>query len=291
MPIHKPTPINQKDIEEFVQYHSDFGFEIKIKQIISELGFVPLHGGRYDDPMTQKTREYDFRFTYSRKNHYLHAAVECKNVSEFSPLLVSCLPRSINESYLRIFICTETGRIHSKVKENQSYGLIRKFSSLDWENPSRYQVNEDCGKLVNQISRSKDGILSGRDTEVFDKWSQAIASLVAYSQENRHIQSSEYEYELHVFMPLLIVPDNRLWAVVYDETGNIAVPARQVDQVSIFVGKNYKARDSQEHPELKISHIEFMTTSGFQQFIKSLTDENSLLYDLCSEEIVHSQYP
>jgi hypothetical protein len=285
------TAINQNDIEEFIQSKSDFGFEIKVKQAVSELGIIPLHGGTYDDPTTQKTREYDFRFTYCRDNIYLHAAVECKNISEFSPVLISCLPRSEIESQLRIFICTATKSLKSKVQTNMTYGLAGRFSPFDIENPSRYRVGEACGKAVNQVIKNKDGSFSGRDAEVFDKWSQAISSLITYSQEYRNVKSSEYEYELHVFMPFIVIPDNRLWAVVYDNHGNIEIPVRQVDNIGVFMDKNYNTINYQELPELKISHIEFMTISGLKTFIRTLVDENSYLYELCPKQLIDERFP
>lgn len=286
--IENPSPINQSDIEKFIRDYSDFGFEIQVKQAISGLGIIPLHGGTYEDPTTQKTREYDFRFTYCRDNICLHAAVECKNISEFSPVLISCLPRSEIEANLRIFVCTTKKCIKSKVA-NQVHGLLGKFHPFDIKNPSRYQIDGFCGKSVNQVTK-KGNSFSGKDSEIFDKWSQSISSLITYSQEHRHIRPSGGEYELHAFMPFVVIPDERLWIIAYDNHGNIEIPAKQVNSVSVFMGKSHKSSSSHDLPSLKLSHIEFMTVSGFKSFMRSLVDENSYLNELCPKQLIDEHF-
>ncbi|MBD2110540.1 MULTISPECIES: hypothetical protein [Cyanophyceae] len=285
---NSPRPIDQSDIEEFILSYSDFAFEIQVKQALSGIGIIPLHGGTYEDPTTQKTREYDFRFTYCRDNICLHAAVECKNISEFSPVLVSCLPRSEIESNLRIFICATKKYITSKVT-NQVHGLLGKFHPFDIANPSRYRIDEFCGKSVNQVIRKGDSFL-GKDSEIFDKWSQSISSLIAYSQEHRQIKSFESEYELHIFMPFVVIPDERLWIIAYDNCGDIKIPVRQVNNVSVFMDKKHKSTSSYDLPSLKLSHIEFMTVSGFKSFARSLVDENNYLNELCPKQLIDEHF-
>ena len=285
------NPITKLDIDEFIQSKSDFGFEIKVKQAISELGIVPLHGGTYIDPVTQKTREYDFRFTFTQNCIHLHASVECKNISEYSPVLVSCLPRSKVESKLRFFLGNRRKFLPSTSKRKTNYGLGSLFHPLDYERPPRYPISEPCGKAVNQVSRSKNGKLSGGDADVFDSWSQAVSSIITYSQEPRSIIAPDDEYELHIFMPFVVFPDDRLWFIAYNNFGEIIIPSQKTDNISIYINKFHKSSDPSRLPELVISHIEFMTLTGFKGFIEKINNEQNYLSDLCPTEMVDQRFP
>lgn len=292
-------PISGEDIQEFIDSNSDFGLEIQVKKAISDLGIIPLHGGTYLDPLQDINREYDFRFTYKQGIRTLYIAVECKNISSYSPVLVSCLPRSANESKSQLFVVTKDKMLKSKASTRPGgtrYGLTNIFHPLEIENPKRYPVEQLCGKSVNQVTRKGDGSFSGKDSEIFDRWSQAVSSLIDFSQEPRTI-SIATEYELHAFLPIVVIPDERLWHIGYDSLGNVIQPLDQTDCISVYVDKTFDNFNSKRPVNLRapadvrFSHIEFMTLTGFHNFINTLKSSDTLLKQLCPEEIVNQTFP
>lgn len=292
-------PITKEDIQSFIDSNSDFGLEIQVKKVISELGVTPLHGGAYLDPLQDINREYDFRFTFKQGIRTLYVAVECKNISGYSPVLVSCLPRSANEAQSQFFVVTKDKRLNSKSSKRpggNSYILAGEFHSLDIENSKRYPIEQLCGKSVNQVTRKRDGTLSGKDSEIFDRWSQAISSLIDFSQESRTINLTT-EYELHAFLPIVVIPDERLWRIGYDSVGNIVQPLEQVDCISVYIDKSFGNFNSKRPVNLRaptdvrFSHIEFMTLTGFRDFMSTLQLSDTLLEHFCPEEVVNQKFP
>lgn len=72
--------ISLSDIEEYLKDSSDFGFEIRILKLLSGLGFTAQHGGIYQDPITNKNREFDIRAEKEFAGKKISIAVECKNL-------------------------------------------------------------------------------------------------------------------------------------------------------------------------------------------------------------------
>jgi len=62
----KHAPIVAADLVEFLDSQSDFAFEIRVLNSLIALGFECEHGGTYDDPATNKPREFDIRATRRR---------------------------------------------------------------------------------------------------------------------------------------------------------------------------------------------------------------------------------
>ena len=62
----KSDSMTRADLIEYLNGHSDFSFEIETLNALVELGFTCDHAGTYEDPATQKPREYDIRATLRR---------------------------------------------------------------------------------------------------------------------------------------------------------------------------------------------------------------------------------
>ncbi len=93
------TSIDKSSLETYLRTESDFGFEIQVLKKLRELGANCTHGGTYEDPKTNRYREFDIRAHLNSERSNVRLAVECKNIKEFSPLLVSCLPRTRDQSF------------------------------------------------------------------------------------------------------------------------------------------------------------------------------------------------
>jgi hypothetical protein len=89
MAKYKTVPITQADLIEFLNDQSDFSFEIKVLQALIESGFSCEHGGTYNDANINIPRQFDIRATKIFGKYFIRLAVECKNLRENFPLLIS----------------------------------------------------------------------------------------------------------------------------------------------------------------------------------------------------------
>ena len=103
--------IVENDLLEFLNNYSDFSFEVEVLRLLVSCGFECEHGGSYKDPVTNKTREFDIRATIIYGTQFfLRLAVECKNLRENFPLLVSCIPRKPEEAFHEICVSVKSDK-------------------------------------------------------------------------------------------------------------------------------------------------------------------------------------
>lgn len=96
--------IREADFEEYLKTSSDFAFELTVLKSLVDQGFECEHGGSYRDPITKKIRQFDIRASTSRDQLRVSLAVECKNLHDNYPLLVSCVPRRESESFHEVIV-------------------------------------------------------------------------------------------------------------------------------------------------------------------------------------------
>ena len=90
--------------------------------------------------------------------------VECKSLKPSFPLVVLQIPRTDKEDYIEIVVHRELFSSNSYTVRNARVG------------GSSYQYGSPVGKAMTQVGRSNGNLTGGRDTEVFDRWSQAVSS-------------------------------------------------------------------------------------------------------------------
>ena len=89
-----PDPINQTDIEEYLNDYADFSFELRVLKELVDLKLQCQHGGTYDDPITGKSREFDssslssVTFTHKRPFHTAVLFLASGAAQEISGLLI-----------------------------------------------------------------------------------------------------------------------------------------------------------------------------------------------------------
>lgn len=91
--------IGAADMLEYLSGYSDFSFELQTLRLARGRGLDCEHGGLYEDPITKKMREFDIRAIAREGVYSVRLAIECKNIRENFPLLVSCVPRHGSESF------------------------------------------------------------------------------------------------------------------------------------------------------------------------------------------------
>src|SRR5207248_1269510 len=97
------------------------------------------------------------------------------------------------------------------------------------------------GKILQDGRRSETQIVSS-DSETYNKWSQAIASAYDLIGSAGHSSIGNDTVNAVVVFPILVVPNNTLWAADYSADGVLVEAPRRVDHCSLFLGKRVVVR-------------------------------------------------
>jgi hypothetical protein len=258
----KTDPIVEADLTEYLETSSDFGFEIKCLKQLTGDGFTCRHGGLYTDPITKKKRQFDIRAMKEFGLSRVFCAVECKNLKDNSPLLISCVPRPRRESFHELIISDiNTPRpfplLDSEGDNIESFSIYREASSL------AYKPDAAVGKECAHVGRLLDNTFSSKDTEIYDAWSQAIHSadgLITLASIPNREKKTNY---VSIVLPILVVPRGTLWQVVFDDDGTMVKYPEQVDRCPFFIDRKY------EPSGVTLLNLEIVTLVG----LKSLCQE------------------
>lgn len=263
-------PITKEDVESYIRNESDFGFELSVLDEIKKHDFIYKHSGSYEDPVLQKTREFDILAKKSIHNNCLFLAVECKNFKRSFPLVIHCTQRTSEESYNEIII----------PNNNQRFNINDPFppaaTVLRLKHPSSiYKVNDRTGKSTEQIGKKenqgKDNSsinFTSNDSEIFDKISQAINS--SYSQI---IEASHQPPGTHnLIFPVLVIPNETLWAVDYSVNVEHEWSVSSANHISYYIGKEWTTKEKVPAQRItyNLSHLEIVTIGYLETFINHL---------------------
>jgi len=266
----RDIPISEADLAEYLATQDDFALELSVYHEARKLGFTATHGGTYEDPVTQKSRQYDVRAFTLGNNCRVDLAIECKSLKPSYPLLLLQIPRSPEESFHDL-ICS--------YERKGPIGLTGEFVSAKTITlrgaESIYLPGDHVAKATAQVGRNERGDLVSGDSEVYEKWSQALAS------SHDLIMSAAYHHETHnaerfltFVLPLLVVPDGTLWAADYGEDGGLLAGPHPVEGALLFVGREYTDRF---HPVTTVSHLHICTRASASKLLHELARDTNLL--------------
>jgi hypothetical protein len=262
-------PITSEDIKDWLDSQSDFSLEMRVLSQLKRLDFYAEHGGTYSDPVTGKPRQFDIRCLKRDGKYAIKLAIECKALTPQFPLVIQRVLRTEQESYHEVFFAHEPqGNIPGIFDDSDV--LRTKFPS------SLYPVNEFVGKSSTQIGKkdSKKGKqLFAKDSEIYDKWAQAISSmsdLVTESSEQR--EKLELSESLTVILPVLVVSDDSLWCVDYDSSGCRTSEPLHYDDIEFYIGKEI-AGDDKICPSYIASHLKILTLTGFCKYTEMIVND------------------
>lgn len=264
MPKLRENPIGPADLEEYLKSESDFSFELRVLRMLRARGLECEHGGLYEDPVTKKSREFDIRVVARINGYCVRLAIECKNVREYFPLLISCVPRHPDESYHEVAIIAEP---RTTAAPRAQVVRVR-------GNDSCYRPLSAVGKSLVQVGRmaDKEETLYTSEEGIFEKWAQSLASADELVERSYWEKSNT----LATVIPVVVVPDGRLWTVEYNSDGEQSNEPTLTDHCSFFVDKAY-SMEAAFGPTLHISHLELMTTGGLSAFMDdSLSSEEAM---------------
>ena len=109
------------------------------------------------------------------------------------------------------------------------------------------------------------------ESDLYDKWSQALASAVELAEAARdYARNMPKGKALTAILPLVVVPDERLWQVVYEENGSLSGDPAPVTECVLYVGREINLGSSDAPQPFRFSHIHFFTLGGFRKFLSGM---------------------
>ncbi len=266
-------PITASEIQDVVLREDDFGHEMRVGGILKNIhvpqsAFIKArlsrldHGGTYTDPVTSKTRQFDYRCRISKGIEGLHnilLAVECKNLNPELPLVVCGRNRNDKEAYHLVIARDENKHV--------SIAKVDGMSSL-------YEPRGFVGKSLLRLKMKDKRLCSDGDSEIYDKWSQALASSRDLAHEFANANATAERQGYAFLMPMVIVPDNSLWTVSYNDDGTIQDAPKQVDLCDFYVDHKLSA----SFPFV-LTHIQFATLKGLSTMLTQYADGDFYKWD------------
>jgi len=270
-PTPATKPISPSDIRAVVSKEDDFGHEMRVGRIIRGIPAVKAeHGGTYTDTITRKPRQFDYRCSLTKELAHLFLAVECKNITPNVPLVICGADRQDNESFHDLI---ESRNGHFKRRSaiiNGSSSITRRASGAD----SIYPPGHFVGKSIVRIQADKTPMVRTSDSDIYDKWAQAISSAVGLAESACGLAFETRVNKCYAaIVPAVVVPDNLLWIAAYDQNGNISVDPKQVDECELFVAREIEVGGGKGTPlfhRITFSHVHLFALSGFAAFLSKM---------------------
>jgi len=257
----KNNAITAIDLKDFVANNSDFDFEMKVLAKLRSLDFECEHSGTYQDPVTDKVRQFDIRAMKTQGPCTLALAVECKNIRPNHPLLLSAVPRTITESaHDLLLVRRQFGPAYPSVETKRGIG-------------SAYKEGEMVGKKTDQVGRvESSNELFSDDEATFDKLNQAVNSCKDLVRNLR--RGPDVPLLVRAIVPVLVVPDGVLWQVDYEQNGVMRTSPRRVNRTTLYYGHSWEISGDNVTVlpiSYKLFHIEVVTFSALPDAVTTWT--------------------
>ena len=220
----------------------------------------PHHGGTYEDQVTGKTRQFDYRCQIVRgrdSSKSIFLAAECKNLKPDLPLVVCGRPRTSEESY-HVFI----GR------GDDGKSFLRKVDGFN----SIYKPDDFVGKNLLRLKKKDNRLCADGDSEIYDKWSQALAS--SHDLAFGAVYNNPPPKSCAFVLPLVVVPDDSLWTVCYKDDGALDGDPKQVNQCEFYVDQKLLIG-----LPFVLTHIHFVTLKGLSHMLSNFVAAGSRTWD------------
>jgi hypothetical protein len=262
--------ITADEIKKVVLSEDDFGFEMRVGNILkpenvkypelrnAHASIMPFsHGGTYKDQVTEKTRQFDYRFQIIRTimgSTRILFAVECKNLNPDLPIVVCGRPRTKGESY-HVYIA--------------GHGALSKLFKVEGIS-SIYKPNNFVGKSLLRLKIKDRKLCAEGESEIYDRWSQALASSHDLARDAAYKAPQSFAF----VMPVVVVPDDALWQVSYKDNGEPESAPAKIDQCEFYA--------DQKIPiglPFVITHIHFVTLKGLSQMLANFANADYFKWD------------
>lgn len=256
-------PLSSKTLLAAIERDDDFAFEMAVSRCLHGQKAIRIHhGGTYSDPVDGKPRQFDFRCEISDDVTPNRAkfAIEVKNLSSESPLVVSGIGRPMTDSR------------HQWITSDGSLGLLNAAVGTCGPESRVYPAGAFSGKSLGRYGRKSQGdeFAKVSDEEIYRRWSQALASAhelcatsmwAAAGGGNKYIRTA--------ILPVVVVPDGTLWKVEYTQDGRRNGFPEQEHLVEFYVNHECVV----PHPASRaptsfiFTHLHFVTLTGLQTLL------------------------
>ena len=266
----KTDPITDADLLEYITMQSDFAFEIEVLKLMLSKTYNCDHGGTYTDRTTGKDREFDIRARMSFGGNIFRLAIECKNLKDNFPLLISCMPRRFEEAFNEV-VLSANGSSRYILAPNTDKPPLAYYSYRNQEDRTIYAPDVFVGKSCDQVGRHQNTseFISG-DSEIYTKWAQALSSASDLVSESLIVdQDAGLAMQMSSVIPILVVPNGMLWAVMYDINGNITQKPQQVTRCPYFINLTYDLGSR----KYTVSHLEILTLEGLAKYVDMINGD------------------
>ncbi len=264
------NPIAAPDLQAHLAANDDFAFELRCLRALTQRGLAVEHAGTYTDPVTGKSRQFDFRFSFAPEPQLrVSIALECKNLKPFFPLLVSRVPRVAAESFHQVLVPRTAGHVNV-VQPGVGGVLLNPSETVILSAPDTiYELNEPVGKSTVQVGKQLGGDFQADDSEVYEKWSQAVSSCYDLcSQAHYGFANFAGPKFASFILPVVVVPDGTLWVTDYRADGSPAGAPAQTNDAAFFL--NHTPWKEHQTFSYVISHLHFVTITGLGSLVDRL---------------------
>ena len=130
-----------------------------------------------------------------------------------------------------------------------------------------YSAGDPVGKSTTQVGVSVSGNeIVSRDTELYEKWGQCLASLHEMVDEINDLDSGGGPGLKCLAIPFVVVPNGRLWMTRFDADGRRIGDPERVDRCPAYAGMEIDAGPFSA--SLRVSHVEIVTRDGLVEFVR-----------------------
>jgi hypothetical protein len=134
-----------------------------------------------------------------------------------------------------------------------------------------YVPGQMVGKSTAQVGHTDRGGLTGQDSEVYTKWSQALASASDFVAEAARAHEAHGVPEFSTFvMPMLVVSDGTLWAADYSEAGELQSDPYHVQETTVYVGHG---QGTPLGPYYTFTHLHFVTRTRLPDILADIAQD------------------
>lgn len=293
MVTQQTTAITPQDLQSFLDDHGDFAFEMRIRSIFTAKKLRTDHNGSYTDPHKGVPREFDIQVDFPRRDierkSRVLLAVESKNLGEESPVLVSRTKRRPAEAGHNVIasinskVSTQVSELFPRERSGETLRLWAPAITLPLGHASSpYRSGEMVGKSIDQVYRKGNNVLAGGDSELHGRWSQALhsaASMIPKAAATANDFQTPLAYV--ALLPILVVPNDRLFVADFSEQGLQLGAIQSVDAVEYYVDYNpgqliKRTPFGSGGPDFRFTHIDIMTESGLSRFVRDLLGETMI---------------
>jgi hypothetical protein len=209
--------------------------------------------------------------------------------------LVMCVNRHEGESFHHVLYGYQNSRSHDHFLP-QFYSGCPDIVMLKGKD-SLYPGGEFTGKSISQVAVStSSNEISASDSDVFSKWTQCVSSAVELIESSQWDHSNPDGDDFNSFsmvLPILVVPDNTLWHVKFDDDGNKISDPELTSHVAVYIDRWNSIGENTQYSKVIhycLSHIDIFTMSGLEAFIRDNELYNEGAMKVTNTELIKDRW-